>query len=432
MANLPGALVETIRRGEAVLFLGAGASRGALSDNGSVIPTSPGLAKALSDRFLGGEDADRPLAVVTELAVSETDLLTVQTFLRELFIHFHPAPFHKLIPTFRWAGLVTTNYDLIVEESYTTTGALQKPVPFLRNTDRIEQRMRDPDSVALLKLHGCIAHYSETDVPLIMTIDQYVTHKRGRDRLFNRFRDLASEYPVVFVGHALEDSDLRQALMDVSSDVDSRPRYWVVAPTASDRQSRFWESKRISTLPISFEAFLGELEGALPKGLRGVFTPTATHPIQHRVTKVGRHLSTELLSFLQNDAAYIRADISTTSVNPKEFYRGFDGGWGAIQQNLDSRRHVTDTVLSDAILVEDVDRPNTTDVYVLKGYAGSGKSIMLRRIAWEASVTFGKLCLYASPGARLPFAVLSELSELVGERIFLFVDHPVDLLLSFT
>ncbi len=115
---IPASLIESIRQGRVVLFLGAGASLGAVSDNGTTIPTAAALAKMLSDQFLGGEDSDRPLAVVAELSISESDLLTVQTFIHEFFIHFHPASFHKLLPTFRWSALVTTNYDLIIEEAY--------------------------------------------------------------------------------------------------------------------------------------------------------------------------------------------------------------------------------------------------------------------------------------------------------------------------
>jgi hypothetical protein len=435
MADLiPGALLEAVRRGEVVLFLGAGASRGADSDNGTSIPDGPALAKALADRFLGGEDADRPLAVVAELAISENDPLTVQTFIKEMFSHFHPASFHNLLPTVRWTALVTTNYDLIIEESYAAVpGAVQKPVPFVRNSDRVEQRLRAADALPLLKLHGCISHYTEIDVPLILTIDQYVTHRKGRDRLFSRFRDFASESTVVFVGHALEDADLRQAIIDVSTEDISRPRYWVVAPSPSERQSRFWETKRISTIPLTFQSFLEEIDRSLPRGLRAIATiPSEAHPIQKRFVKAGKTPSSDLLAFLQNDVTYLRSDLPALTVNPKDFYKGFDGGWGAIQQELDAKRHLTDTFLSDTVLLEDVDRPTTTDVYVLKGYAGAGKTILLRRIAWDAATAFGKLCLFANPGCRLPFPVLAELAELVGERIFLFVDHPVDALNELT
>lgn len=116
--NIPHALKEAIREGRAVLFLGAGASLGADSKDGSQPPTGPQLSKMLSDRFLGGEDSDLPLSVVAEYSISETDLVTVQEFIRDIFAKYTPADFHRLIPTFKWAGIATTNYDLIVERAY--------------------------------------------------------------------------------------------------------------------------------------------------------------------------------------------------------------------------------------------------------------------------------------------------------------------------
>jgi hypothetical protein len=35
---------------------------------------------------------------------------------------------------------------------------------------------------------------------------------------------------------------------------------------------------------------------------------------------------------------------------PKEFYKGYDTGFGCITQNLDINRPITDSILVDAIL----------------------------------------------------------------------------------
>ncbi len=424
---VPAALLEKVRQGEVVLFLGAGAARGAQNKSGHSLPDGPGLAKLLADKFLGGEDATRPLAIVSELAISETDLLTVQQFVRDIFIEFQPTPFHKLLPTFRWAAIVSTNYDLISEESYNGT-KLQALVPFYRNSDRVDQRMRSANSLPLLKIHGCISKYSEIDVPMILTVDQYVTHKKGRDRLFNRFKDYASEYTVVFVGHSLEDQDIRQAISEVSTDDISRPRFYVVSPNPSPRQIRFWETKKISAIPCTFEAFLHELDHRLDKSLRTVATTPTSHPIQRRFIKHAALIPDELVALLQENVTYIRNDLPSASTNPRDFYRGYARGWSFIQQQLDARRHLSDTVLSDVVLADEADRPTRADVYLLKGYAGSGITTLLKRIAWDAATQFGKLCLYLNPGRRISIAPLITLAELSGERLFLFVDDPVDVL----
>ena len=47
----------------------------------------------------------RSLAQIAELAISETDL-TVQEFIRDIFIEYTLAKFHKLIPRFVWTMVI--------------------------------------------------------------------------------------------------------------------------------------------------------------------------------------------------------------------------------------------------------------------------------------------------------------------------------------
>ncbi len=191
--DIPYNLLRSVESGQAVLVLGAGASMGALSPSGKAAPTSLELASAIAKRFLGDQFSDRPLSSVAELAISESDLFTVQEFIRSLFHDLAPASFHKLLPTFKWAGLATTNFDLIIERAYQgrTQGA-QELVPFIKNGDRIEEKLKSPRSLMFLKLHGCITRTSDNSIPLILTVDQYVTHQFGRDRVFDHLRTLSS------------------------------------------------------------------------------------------------------------------------------------------------------------------------------------------------------------------------------------------------
>ncbi len=60
----------------------------------------------------------KTLSSIAELAISETDIHTVQQFVKDYFDEFEPAEFHLKIPTFRWVGIYTTNYDLVIERAY--------------------------------------------------------------------------------------------------------------------------------------------------------------------------------------------------------------------------------------------------------------------------------------------------------------------------
>jgi tetratricopeptide (TPR) repeat protein len=57
-----------------------------------------------------------------------------------------------------------------------------------------------------------------------------------------------------------------------------------------------------------------------------------------------------------------------------------------------------------------------------KGHAGSGKTVLLKRLAWEAASIYDKLCLFVKPSAYPEYEPLIELYRLCNERIFLFFD----------
>ena len=66
-------LLDQIRNGQVVLFLGAGASRDALHKENKQPPIGQQLADLLAEKFLGTEFRGRPLAQVAELATVRTD-----------------------------------------------------------------------------------------------------------------------------------------------------------------------------------------------------------------------------------------------------------------------------------------------------------------------------------------------------------------------
>src|SRR5947208_15698077 len=116
--ELPTDLVNQARNGRVVLFLGAGASRGARNREGKKPPLGNDLRDLIVKRLLTEKHASDNLAWVSELASSTADPFTVQDFIAEQFTDLKPAEFHHLIPTFRWRGIATTNYDRLIEIVY--------------------------------------------------------------------------------------------------------------------------------------------------------------------------------------------------------------------------------------------------------------------------------------------------------------------------
>lgn len=421
--NIPSYLIDEIRAGKVVLFLGAGASIGATS---SIEPKTPpngvALAKLLADKFLGGEATGKSLSVVAEYCNATADIRTVQRYIGEIFNRFEPSDFHKKIASFKWVALVTTNYDQILEKAYASnTLRAQTPVPILRNTDRVDYELREDKKVALLKLHGCVTMVDEDHIPMILTIDQYVTHRNGREKLFSRFSELAGEYTVLFVGYQLEDPNIRATLLSLDAPGMSRPRHYVLTPSASELDKKVWDAKKITTINGTFQQFIEAIDESIPSALRTINTRSTAHPIS---AKFSSHAtpSSSLISFLENDTIYIYPGMTVEPPDAKAFYRGASYGWSAHVASLDAKRNLTDTIITEVVLADNSSRPRFTDLYLLKGYAGVGKSVALKRIALDAGVTFNKPVIFLKVDSRLGIEPIAELCGLLGERLFLFVD----------
>ena len=172
-------------------------------------------------------------------------------------------------------GIATTNYDLLVERTYKRTAtAVQAPVPFIENGDRVDDLLRDPKSVPYLKLHGCITRLSNPQCPLILSTDQYIQYRQGRSRLFDQLKGLGYEHPIVFIGHSLQDTDMRAVLLELTQLGDTRPRYFFVGPDVDEIQTRFWESRyKVTPIKATFAEFAQVLDERLPGTFRGLAVP---------------------------------------------------------------------------------------------------------------------------------------------------------------
>ena len=391
------------------------------------MPRGDSLRDALSDQFLKGELKDKPLATVAEYAVNESSLLHVQKFVRDSLLDFSPADFHFLISRFRWHGIATTNYDLIVEHVYDPARSpLQHLVPFLKNGQLIETEMkRHVDGVPYLKLHGSIDHYTDEEIPLILAREQYVRFLDNRTRLFQRLQDWAREFPIIFCGYSATDPHMQTLLSELFELGTKRPMYYLVDPALKSVEDRYWSSKRITPVKVTFEDFLKQLDRAvsdlarsLPKSIGGGSSSVRTF------YKVANVVESDALSFfLSEDVEHIRKGMPVAGASPKEFYRGAEHGWGAIEQNLDVPRSVTDHLVSDAILADEDERPGRLDLYAVKGPAGNGKTIVLKRAAWMAAHDYDKIVLFHKTGGAIRGDAIEELYRYTQQRIFLFIDR---------
>lgn len=410
----------------AILFLGAGASRDANHPKGEKIPQGDRLRDLIADKFLGGALKDKPLTTVSAIASREAGLAAFQLYVHDLFQPYEPADFHLMIPQFRWRVVATTNFDLIIERAYKESkSSLQTLVKTVKDGDSFDLRLsRETNPVGFYKLHGCIDHYADLDIPLILGSEQYANYEKNRVRFYARFRDLGMDYPIIFAGYSISDPHIQRFLFDLTDQQIGRPPYYMVSPDLTDFEVRYWGGYNVVCIKATLQQLLAALDNAIPKTARAV--PIA---VGGGTLSIRRHYRVSeadepqlIVSYLEADAKHIHSGLAPPLQDPAEFYRGYDNGFGCIVQNLDAKRAVTDSVLVDAVLLSDEDR-KPAELFMLKGPAGNGKTVALKRIAWEAGVTYEQLVFYAESSAGIRIDPLAEIHRLTGKRIFLFVDH---------
>lgn len=426
MDNIPKSLIDAIKEQRTILFLGAGASLSAIHPDGNRIPQGDELRDIICDKFLNSALKNKPLNLVSGIAINEVGWIQFQDYIRDLFLSFEPANSHYLIPKFRWRSIATTNFDLIIEKAYIKSNKpLQNLVKTVKDGDKFDNRLHQvTNPVGLYKLHGCIDHHNDPDIPFILSNQQFSSYEINRTRFYDRLRDLAHENPVLFVGYSISDPHIQKMLFDLTDPKIPRPAYYLVSPNISDFECRYWNSHRVFSINLKFEDLLESLDRSIPTYQRSFSLRPNTGEllIRKRFRSSNATESTSLADYLETDVTYVHSGLVVPRQDPQQFYRGYDDGWGCILQNLDAPRSVTDSVLVDAILLTEENR-RQVELFMLKGPGGNGKTVSLKRIAWESSVSYDQLTLFANNPAGIRIEPIAEIHRLTGDRVFLFIDH---------
>jgi tetratricopeptide (TPR) repeat protein len=434
MEGLSPYIKDQILLGRAVLFLGAGATISAKGTNGRTGLSGNALRDKLCDKFLGGQGKSRMLNYVSDRCIAVAGMGQVHWFLKELFQELNPTPGHFVIPKFRWRGIVTTNYDWLIERAYERTEHPHQTYErILWDRDNFEAISRDNGKVPLLKLHGCLSRVNDTELPIVLSSHDYHKFTTNRQQLVSTFREWGSSYPIIFCGYQIADENIKDILFDLT-DKRHRPAYAFVDPFLEEGDISYWKTLRFDCVRMSFDDFMLSLSQEVTAAqvtLAQSFPETATSvtkliPSQNRP-------SSSLASYLDQALVHVHPALVTTPVSPQDFYKGIGDGFHWVTDKFDVRRGISDALLENTVLETSRSAFPRPFFYVVKGYAGAGKSVTLKRFAWEAAADFNAPVFYVGEGSVLNANEIIELAQLIAARIFVVVDdvlrHQKDLAL---
>ena len=422
MIELPHLLIEAVKDQRAVLFFGAGASMECKDKSGKSPPSGNQLRDHLAYKFLGTTRDTRDLSTVAEMAIANgAGEPLVFEEIATLLNGFTPSPAHIKIADFRWRGFATTNYDTFIEQGYADNSVRKQTcLPFVKNAEPYDDRLKnEAHPLPLLKVHGCINHRLDPEIPLVLSREHYHRYQANRKHLFERLQQWAQASPLIFIGYGLADHNLRPLIYEI--DPGRRPQWYIVSPDADEHDRRFWASKSIDIIDGTFSKFVDALDKQVPELARALSVPAAMADAPYtRYFRSGDAGSDSLRSSLQYDLEYVHAGIAFDEVEPTKFYSGHDRGWCGIIRNYDFSRKVGENLLYAALNENDSRQQR---FFLLQGSAGAGKTIALRRAAFDAATELDELVLWLRDTGQPRAEVFEELYGHTGKHALLFVDR---------
>ena len=199
VAEIPTELVDRVARGECVLFVGAGFSKGVTGvDWDGLLQT---LAKGLRAEERAGWERFDPLTKA-QLYVERHGRARLERALAKcLGVDRDLTPYVKSLQEtllgMPFRTIVTTNYDRLVEATLDKLG-----VPYGTIIDDVDVHLPlPPRARRVIKMHGDL-DLSDT---IILTRDDYLAYERSRPSVSLLLRSLLLEHSFLFYGFSLED-----------------------------------------------------------------------------------------------------------------------------------------------------------------------------------------------------------------------------------
>jgi len=360
--------------------------------------------------------------MVSEISISAGvgEVLVFEEIARSLS-GYEPSEAHKKVAEFKWRGIATTNYDTILEDAYSSSiMAKQHLIPFVKDAEPYDDRLRAyQDALPYLKLHGCLNHRLDKEIPLILSHEHYHRYKANRSTLMQRLNQWAQHSVLIFVGYQVADSHIRALIYDI--DPGKRPQWYIVTPGADEFDQQFWLTKNIQIIRMKFGNFMSSLDANIPALFRSLAPPenSRAEPII-KYFRVSSQTSDALKKSLEVDLDLVHSGMPFDEIDAKSFYSGFDSGWAGTFRNFDFIRKTGEKIMYDALNLNDAPMQR---FFLLQGSGGSGKTIALKRAAHDAAVILDEPVLWLKENGALHPEVFEELYDLTGLRWILFVDH---------
>jgi hypothetical protein len=394
-------LISYLKNREFSLFLGAGAS---IPGGG---PTNAKLINGIKAKYTIAAGESDFFKVFDKILKDEKERPEVEDFLRSILVSITPNNDNRYLLSLPWKAVITTNYDRIPDLVDTTMDNNRTIQTLVAEDPQVNTRKED--HLYCFKVFGDMSYsYPQEGYMVLKNSDRRRAYTRQAN-FFSLFRDLAKSGIVVYLGYSFGDELVFDLLDDLLFQARTFPhKGFAIIPTVPDQETiKKLNDHHIDWIQGSMQEFVSECKkvfGEVPQSCSISLNPLKVH---------GKIIELERTTF-----SNIRGQVSMINQGsyfseydtPRMFLEGKDRSFVPFQKRWDFPRNWKVGYCSSRIQSSSIENlqklieyrskkgnPKDNIIIALLGAAGSGKSIVAKRIAHEWYTSGGNPVLFVDP-----------------------------------
>ncbi|MDE4908194.1 SIR2 family protein [Methanogenium marinum] len=245
--------INLISTNQATLFLGAGASMGVGGPSGGQ------LLNEITSHFDNVEYGSSTNFFDVCQDIIESGKYTrydLEKFIKKSLEGLHPNDIHSHLAALPWKCIFTTNYDLIIERIPQNELKGRRIRVVKNNGSTIEYKK---DLLYYFKIFGSIDTPSDlAGYPILSRTDSNISFS-NRDFFYNILSDCIRQGPIIFIGYSFEDHlvfDLMAELYRTNKPDIIRESFAIIPSQPSPKVQRFFDQYNIKTIKATCEEFV--------------------------------------------------------------------------------------------------------------------------------------------------------------------------------
>jgi len=382
-------LVTVISERPSTLFLGAGFSM----DAGG--PGGYRLLAELIHNFGEQEDNEIFFNYLEDLiGINNDKRKEVETFIKKMLWRLKSNDNQKYLFSIPWKAILTTNYDRIPDDIETSLDKNREIMCVVdENLDGIY--IERDDKLYCFKLFGDIEKQYPNEGYMILTRSDRRHAITRITTFYNLYKDLAMSGNIIYLGYSFKDELVFDLLADLQYSIKQFPwKGFAIMPSEPSKEVK----KKLTKYDITWVQ--GDISSFV-KELKKAYTNIPTSYVVDDKTLIFKDnisikISKQTQINCRNHLKFFHSElIEPLSDNPKYFFEGKDHTFYPFYKNWDLRRNIKYELITknlDRFSIDSsffvLDRQSKSSFIdnvkiALLGNAGSGKTVVAKRIAYE-------------------------------------------------